>query len=200
MMSKAQVTEMYTMTDLIPIVWRLAQEFTAGESSSVTYERARQFMEAALYCIAHVETKDRLVSVSGVLPAEEAYRLGLAAVKKKVWEAREKYGELMKIFDCYDNRNYRDTVVKALPGFFRYYDVKFAPMETIITMDYPMFGLDVQLRGIDRISQYLDAIWKEQCYLKQFPRAAILAKLRSFHPHFEQEFFNVREIIELPDR
>ena len=75
-----------------------------------------------------------------------------------------------------------------------YYDAKYAPMEHIITMDYPVFGLDMELEGIDRIRQYLDAIITEQQYLMQFDRERIIEKLRSFHPQYEKEYFNLKEI------
>ncbi|MGN0343093.1 MAG: DUF6179 domain-containing protein [Roseburia sp.] len=107
-----------SMEELIPIVGKLTEEFTANESSSVTYERARQFMEAVIYCIGHAPN----------------------------W-------------------------------------------------DYPVFGLDMDLEGIDRISAYLDAIREEQMYLRKFSRDEVIARLRSFHPHYEREYFNVREIV-----
>ena len=101
----------------------------------------------------------------------------------------------MLYFDHYENINYRDTVEKALPGFFMYYDAKYAPMEHIITMDYPVFGLDMELEGIDMIRQYLDAIITEQQYLMQFDRNKIIEALRAFHPRYEKEFFNLKEVI-----
>ncbi len=52
-MDKDEVMGTYSMEELIPIVRRLTEQFTAHESSSVTYERAGQFMEAVIYCIAH---------------------------------------------------------------------------------------------------------------------------------------------------
>ena len=39
------------MEELLPVVAWLAQKYTGGESSSVTYERARYLMEAVIYCI-----------------------------------------------------------------------------------------------------------------------------------------------------
>ena len=195
-MKKTDVTNMFTMEELIPVVARLAEEFTAKESSSVTFERARQFMEAVIFCIAHFENRNHLLSHSA-LTAKEVYRLGYAAVIEKVRKTQEKYNDLMLFFDHYENRNYRDTVEKALPFFFLYYDVKFAPMEMMITMDYPVFGLNMELEGIDMIEQYINAIWEEQCYLMKFPRNYVIRALRSFHPKYEKEFFNLKEILEL---
>lgn len=195
MMNKKDVTNIYSMEELIPIVGKLAEEFTSKESSSVTYERARQFMEAVIYCIAHLDVKDNVISTHSTLSATDAYQLGYAAVIEKVKKTQEKYMKLMEFFDHYGNRNYRDTVEKALPGFFLYYDAKFAPQENIITMDYPVFGLNMNLEGIDMISQYIDAIWEEQSYLMKFSRNYIIDELRSFHPHYENEYFNLKEQI-----
>lgn len=193
-MRKTNITDFYTMDDLIPVVGRLTEEFTLKESSSVTYERARQLMKAVIYCISHFEAGNALTTNNN-LSAMEAYNLGYIAVIEKVKETQKKYNELMKFFDHYENRNYRDTVEKALPGFFLYYDVKYAPMENIITMDYPVFGMDMNLEGIDMIRQYIDAIWDEQCYLMRFPREYIISELHSFHPYYEKEYFNIKEIV-----
>ncbi|MGN0465047.1 MAG: DUF6179 domain-containing protein [Lachnospiraceae bacterium] len=197
MMKRDDVTNMYKMEELIPIVGMLAEKFTSKESSSVTYERARQLMESVIYCIAHMDENLYSLTSHTVLSAKEAYKIGYDAVVEKVRRTQKKYNELMGFFDHYYNRNYRDTVEKALPGFFLYYNVKFAPTDYIITLDYPIFGLDLNLEGIDMIDQYIDAIWKEQKYLMRFPRNYILSELRSFHPKYEKEYFNLREIIEL---
>lgn len=191
------VTDIYSMQDLIPLVGKLAEEFTGKESTSVTYERAKQLMESVIYCIAHVNVKNNSLMEAGVMPAEEAYRLGFCEVIEKTRKTQERYNELIGFFDSYGNRNYEDTVQKALPGFFLYYDVKYAPTDNIITMDYPVFGLDMNLEGIDMISQYIDAIWEEQCYLMNFSRDYIISALRSFHPRYEKEFYNIREIVDL---
>jgi len=195
-MNKEEVIGIYSMEELIPIVADLTEQFTLHESSSITYERARQFMEAVIYCIAHLDYESNHSIILSKLSAKEAYHIGYEAVVRKVIRTKEKYNRLMAFFDDFGNRNYRDTVEKALRGFFLYYDVKFAPMETIITMDYPVFGLDMTLEGIDMIAQYIDAIWKEQKYLNKFPRDYIIGELYLFHRRYENEFFNIKEIIE----
>lgn len=195
-MKKSEVTNMYTMEELVPIVAMLVEKFTKKESSSVTYERARQLMDAVIYCIAHLETGKNLLITDSQFPAKEAYRLGYEAVIRKVRKTKEKYNRLIEFFDHYENQNYQATVERALPGFFLYYDARFAPTENIITMDYPVLGLDMQLEGVDMISQYIDAIWEEQQYLMKFPRNEIINQLRSFHPHYEREFFNLMETIQ----
>lgn len=41
--------------ELMPIVAELADKYTGKESTSITYEKARQLMEAVLYCIHEYE-------------------------------------------------------------------------------------------------------------------------------------------------
>ena len=41
----------YEMEELVPIVGKLAEKYTANESTSITYEKAEQLMGAILYCI-----------------------------------------------------------------------------------------------------------------------------------------------------
>lgn len=41
----------YEIEELVPIVATLAEKYTSKESSSITYEKAQQLMEAVLYCI-----------------------------------------------------------------------------------------------------------------------------------------------------
>ena len=66
-----------------------------------------------------------------------------------------------------------------------------------VTNIYTMEELIMNLEGIDIIRQYIDSIWSEQCYLMKFPKNYIISELRSFHPKYEKEYFNIKEIIEL---
>ena len=66
----------YEMEELLPIVAELAEKYTSKESTSVSYEKANQLMEAVLYCIHQCEDSEGLVSKRG-LSAGEAYRLSL---------------------------------------------------------------------------------------------------------------------------
>lgn len=115
-MNKDEVISIYSMEELIPIVGRLTKQFTSHESSSVMYERARQFMEAVIYCIAHWDYETEKCLIISEPSAEVAYRIGYEAVINKVKRTQEKYNQLLTFFDDYGNRNYRDTVEKAILG------------------------------------------------------------------------------------
>ena len=191
------IAEIYSVEELLPIVAHLAKKYTSGESSSVTYEQAERLMESVVYCIRHFyEGKNQKnIIATKKIPEDEAYKLGYEIVYNKVKNTQEKYNRLMTFFCHYGNENYRDTVEKGLAGFFLTYDVVFAPKENIITMDYPIFGMDMTLTGIDMIAQYLDRIYQEQIFLQSFPKEYVLNKLRMFHANYEKEFFNLKEIV-----
>ena len=41
----------YEMEELVPLVGKLEEKYTGHESTSITYEKAEQLMEAVIYCI-----------------------------------------------------------------------------------------------------------------------------------------------------
>lgn len=185
----------YEMEELIPVVAGLTEQFTSAESSSVSYERARHLMEAVIYCIRECEKEQALVLTSQKLPAALAYQTGYDIVKRKVEHAKEAYKSLAAGFCAYGNENYQDTVNKALPGFFRFYDSRFAPQETIITMDYPVLMPMQGLSGIDAVEQYMAYIRLEQQFLHAFPEAYVRDVLKSYRNDYEKQFCNLCSIM-----
>ena len=132
---------MYTMEELVPVVGRLAEKYCAGESSSVTYEKAEQLMGAVLYCIHEVtegkETqkeqkkksekgqKQAEVVMAGRaehMSAQQAYETGAKLVKEKTKRTLEMYNQMLPEFNWYGNQCLHDTVVKGMPEFFKWYD------------------------------------------------------------------------------
>lgn len=57
----------YEIEELVPIVGKLAEKYTSKESTSITYEKAQQLMEAVLYCIHEAEA----ASVSSLTKGNE---------------------------------------------------------------------------------------------------------------------------------
>ena len=82
----------YEMEELLPIVAQLSEQYTRGESTSVTYEKARQFMEAVLYCmkVGREDCSEKYeLSPTERIPAETAYRFGGRAIARKIRRTRE---------------------------------------------------------------------------------------------------------------
>lgn len=196
---------MYEMEELVSIVGDLARKYTSNESSSVTYEKAQQLMEAVLFCVqegertavCQTEAEEALVDVAehSKLPAKEAYENGYQCVLRKTKKALSLYHKIMEGFQSYGNIALYDTVEKGMPEFFRHYDARFAPQNQILTLDYPtLIGVEKE-KGIDAIYQYLEYIELEQRFLAEFAEDYVVECLRDYHDDFEELLINVPSIV-----
>lgn len=186
----------YKMEELVPIVGRLADKYTSFESTSITYEKAEQLMGAVLYCIHEVEICGQTMMTSGErMPAEKMYEIGVACVEKKVRDALALYHGLLPDFMHYDNYCLYDTVIKGLPEFFKWYDVKYEPQNTILTLDYPVLKDLSEYTGVDKIYEYVVCIGLEQKFLSIFPEDYVTAVLSRYSKDYKDIIENLCEIV-----
>lgn len=194
----------YEPEELFLVIKWLTEKYTGKESSSVTYEKARQLTGAALYCIEEYER--RVQSEEGEKSTEiavkeksesvsEAYNKGYQLVLDKVWKAKEVYEEIIESFDSYGSRCCYDTVIKGMPEFFVRYDARFYPQDHLLTLDYPLLELPDKLCGIDCIHYYLQAIRIEQRFLKAFPREYIIRVLKGCHREYGELLINICSLV-----
>ena len=184
----------YELEELIPVVAELARKYTSGESTSITYERANHLMEAVLYCIRQCESEHTLAGGKR-LTAQLAYQLGFQKVCEKTKQVQEQYNRMIGEFCGYGNENYEDTVRKAIPGFFRLYNPRFAPQETMITMDYPVLMPLNQYSGVDAIEVYLACVCLEQQFMGVFPEEYVIGILKSYQADYQKQFYNLCRIL-----
>ena len=186
----------YEAEDLVPIVAELAKRYTSGESSSITYEAAGRLMEAVLYCIREFEKGEAFSLTTGKkLPAGKCYERGLELVEKKVQDALKLYNRMMLYFSSYGNRCLQDTVGKGMPEFFKWYDYRLNPQDTLLTLDYPIL-MDLSAdTGIDRIYGYLLCISLEQKFLRKFPRDFVREALAEYDSRYQWMIDNLCEVV-----
>ena len=186
----------YEVEDLVPIVAELAKRYTSGESSSITYEAAGRLMEAVLYCIREFEKGEAFSLTTGEkLPAGKCYERGLELVEKKVQDALKLYNRMMLYFSSYGNRCLQDTVGKGMPEFFKWYDYRLNPQDTLLTLDYPIL-MDLSAdTGIDRIYGYLLCISLEQKFLRKFPRDFVREALAEYDSRYQWMIDNLCEVV-----
>ena len=55
----------------------------------------------------------------------------------------------------------RDTFMKGLPEFFKWYDIRFEPQNTILTLDYPLLKDISSYTGIDKIYEFIRSVHAE---------------------------------------
>ena len=187
---------MYQMEELIPIVGKLAEKYTGIESTSISYEKAEQLMEAVLYCIGKAEDKGPYaLAADGEVSAQELYRLGKANLEEKVKAALRLYHDILPEFCSYGNPYLKETFLNGLPEFFRWYDVEFAPQNTLLTLDYPVLK-DLSLyTGIDKIYEFLVCMKAEQAFLKVFPEDYVKGVLRQYYGEEIDMVDNICEIL-----
>lgn len=195
---KGESDAAYPLEALVELVAELAEKYTGGDSSSITYEKAQQFMEAVRYCIRECDEWmepdwDRnqdgaFDAVSGAVRrtpernagTREAYEQGYQIVLRKTARLRDIYHGLILNFDAYGNRCLEETVTCGLPGFLQWYDARFNPQETILTLDYPILKDLSGLAGIDAVLEYGRCIAWEQVFLRSFDREWVRRSLTAY--------------------
>ena len=180
----------YSMEELIPVVERLTEKYTSKESSSVTYETARRLMNAVIYCLEANSDEGEEIAAQEKPDAGTAYQIGYDRVVAGVYKARELYDSFIEEFYDYGCRNYGDTIVKGIPGFFIHYDPKFNPQDHILTLDYPALRTVNTLSGINAILQYLRNIKIEWEFLSAFEPKRIEALLSRIIPDYRNDYYD----------
>ncbi len=185
----------YPQEELVAIVARLAAEYTGYEHSSVTYERAQGFMEAVLYCINEKEHVGGGTLALRDASAEEMYESGRRIVTEKVGKLRELYNEMIIGFEDYGCVFLKETVARGIPAFLLRYDAKFAPQETLLTLDYPILKDLGASSGIDRVLDYVTCISAEQRFLAKFGSAYVTEVLGAYDDNYGELAENICEIV-----
>lgn len=190
----------YSMEELIPVVVELSEKYTSKESTSISYQKAQQLMEAVIYCIEELDMSKiperELYYVKRVEgDAIEAYREGYQLVIKKVIKVKEIYEKVIEQFQSYQNQCLEETVLKGIPGFLRYYDAKFAPQDHILTFDYPTLIDPLKQCGVDAVYSYISYIAIEQEFLHALSNDYVRDILENYQNDYETLFFNISSVV-----
>lgn len=78
-----------------------------------------------------------------------------------------------------------------MPEFFRCYDPRFAPQNTVLTLDYPTLLSMDGLAGIDAVEQYLSYISLEQKFMRAFDERYVCSCLKAYDWNYQEQFFNL---------
>ena len=190
----------YTMEELLPVVGKLTEKYTGFSSTSVTYETARQLMEAVLYCLREAEAEALKTGKNSVAAAQDTdlwllYRQGYEVVLEKTARAKKVYEQIIANFRSFGNRCYEDTIIRGIPEFFVRYDARFRPQDHLLTLDYPILRPVGKRSGIDAVYFYLSCVLLEQRFLGRLPEPYGKAVLEHFHGDYEELILNVASVI-----
>ncbi len=185
----------YKVEKLLPIVSKLARKYAGCENTSISYEKAQMLMEAVIYCMDEYWNSSSAMISRRDISVEEQYTLGSKLVMEKAGQVREMFNELAESFEDYGVKCLYDTVQRGIPEFLKWYDAKFCPQDTILTLDYPV-SVDLSpYRGVDAVHYYLRSILAEQRFLRRFGGSYVRAVLQSYNSGYGGMYENVCEIL-----
>lgn len=125
-------------------------------------------MEAVLYCIGTHKNESNNALIIQNISARDAYINGRRIVIDKAKKLQSIYNKLIINFQDYGNECLKDTITKEIPEFLLRYDFKYAPQETMISLDYPILKDLGTMTGVNVVLEYVECICLEQQFLSNF--------------------------------
>ncbi len=185
----------YQLEELIPIVADLAQRYTGCDSTSISYEKAQSFMGAVLYCLDEYAQCGSVQLVDQRISVKQQYQIGMELVQKKAEDVRHIFQNLSATFTDYGVWCLYDTVQKEIPKFLQWYDVRYCPQDTIVTLTYPILTDNHGLCGVDAVYQYICGIQLEQQFLQKFDTLYIQSVLKQYQTDYKYMAENICSVV-----
>lgn len=181
------------MEKLFTLTARQAALYTAGDSSSLPVETARELYASIRFCLRLDEPDRARKLLRGDIG--EAYNRGLDAIRHKI-----EYGKHLWLAVCghmpeIENTSLSDTL-KGIGGFWARYDFRFFAHQIPCDIDYQLaIPLPETLAGIDYINRYLESLAAENDFLLHFSKDAENGVLRAYCPDPRGQLINLYEPI-----
>lgn len=181
------------MGKLFALTARQAELYTAGGSSSLPVDTARELYASIRFCLRLDEPGRAKELLRGDIG--EAYNRGLEELRRKV-----EYGKHLWLSVCghmpgVENTSLSDTL-KSIDVFWTRYDYRFFAHRMPCNIEYQLaVPLPETLLGIDYIDRYLEALAAENDFLLRFPKEAEAGVLRAYCPDPRGQLINLYEPI-----
>ena len=185
----------YEIEELLPLVSELAQKYSGYESTSITYEKAQTLMGAILYCLEEYNSGQGNSLASKNISIKEQYNIGVSLVYEKAKNIQKVFNETSLYFDDYGVQCLHNTIQECIPQFLKWYDVKYNPQDTVVTLDYPLLIDCSSLSGADAVYKYILAIQTEQCFLAVFDKEYVRMILKSYNPQYKYMIENICDVV-----
>lgn len=188
------------MLECAALLAERTQRFTAGDSLSVTVERAKSLLDSSLYTIgAYLATlphQDQVQALNSQ-PISQLFEKGLQAAAIQFRRAKRLLSTISDDLVQTDNIAYNDTLSRGIPPFFRKYDHDYEAHCIPASIDYPLCGLCGPCRGQGAafMLEYLRRIYLENRFCLEFPAPLIDEVLRGGDPGFCHLLTNLFEAI-----
>lgn len=125
----------------------------------------------------------------------QAYKTGAQLVRRKTEELLAFYENNKHTFDTYGNEYLAGILQRGLPAFFKYYNEKYEPQNTILTLDYPVLVDLTAYQGIDCVDMYVRSLVEEQRFLAKFGENYVRSVLCAYSKDYEELPENIAGIV-----
>lgn len=184
---------------ILDILRETANYYTKAESYSVRVEVAEQIMLSIYYTIGSFLKGKTSIKEKITLIKENAMKYlfseGEKVLKTKIEESKELLKNVQKSKLKTSNYAYIDTIDYGIPLFFIEYDSRFAAHEMQGSIDYPLAIDEMELVGIEYISEYLKKIDFENQFCSHFDSYEIENLLKSFDKNSDHILINIFELV-----
>jgi len=173
--------------------------YTGGESSSVKTETAQSIMQSIFYNIGvylkSFPDPDMSLEAIKQKPLLELHRHGRKLAEKQIKSAVELLGAIRNDSIVTDNCAYNDTIENGISVFFSAYNADFAAHDTPASIDYPLSNDKMDLVGIEYIYNYLQKLFLENRFCKNFTGHDIHCLLRGYDDRYQDLLINIFGIV-----
>lgn len=141
------------------ILAELIIKYNHGESSSLRAALAQNILMSIFYaldaCLGSFSDPQEALDLLKTSSLTAIYTNGLDLVETALTECRQLYQDIANNRLLVPIEAYNATIDKALPGFFKNYDVIYSAQDTVASIDYPLLFDDMRKQGVFYIQEYL---------------------------------------------
>lgn len=179
----------------IQLLAKQTERYTGGESSSVKVETAQSILQSVFFSIGiylkSFPDTDMSIAVLKQKPLLELYRHGKKLIGMQLDNAKQLFHAIQNNRIVTDNCAYNDTLQNGISFFFSAYEVDFAAHDTPAPIDYPLSNDKMDLVGIEYIYSYLQKLFLENQFCKNFTEHDIYCLLRGYDDHYQDLLINI---------
>lgn len=183
----------------IKLLTRQTERYTGGESSSVRVEVAQSILQSILYSIGiylkSFPDPDMSLEAIKKTPLADLYKQGRKLIEKKINIAKHMLHLIQNEQVENDNIAYNDTIEDGLPEFFTGYNADYAAHDSPGSIDYPLNVDKMDLCGIEYIYSYLEKLYWENKFCKNFDAHDIDCVLRGYDERYQDLLVNMFKIV-----
>ncbi|MBE0501969.1 MAG: hypothetical protein IBX47_11055 [Desulfuromonadales bacterium] len=178
----------------LQLLAKQTERYTRGESSSVRVETAQSIMQSIFYSIGiylkSFPDPDLSIEVLKQSSLLELYQRGRKLIETQFDSAKQLLDTVHDNSLITDNLAYNDTM-KGIPFFFSAYDLDFAAHDTPASIDYPLSNDKMELVGVEYIHNYLQMLFLENQFCKNFTEHDIHCLLSGYDDHYQDLLINI---------